>query len=583
VYILTNLRFLVAQIQLNGLDQARTIRDLKKTADALPTGINDTYESALELIMHRHGAKASQPHGKNDVLGLRILAIVSKARRQLTIDELLHALAVEPGDSSFDSEALLDDHGDIIRTTGGLLHIRQGIIDVCHKTLTEYLCKPDTRERYFPEAVTLAEICLTYMSFTEFQEPCDDRATRRKQFPLLQYAVRNVGYHVSDALERKPELLKDCLTFLKGPPPLETFQVAVAPTLQRPVASRMQTVRDATSLIHMAVYFGMPFLLEEITKKIETGRRGYKKETALHTAARARQVDAATRLIDAGADVNATGWNGKTPLDVIMNRPYLGFKILAEDFDVASILVDAAAERFELMKSKAEPGSDVGIDIEFIIRMKQITAEDFQNLVRTDFRQKSKENAKDIVMLIALNDVSLDITDEAGEIVMKLLDAKADVNSESMPEATALQLAAIYGRQSIVEALLDKNANPFLVRRLGYTSCDLALMRDRYGKQGGQWKAIHEMLAEKMAEWRQKELEEPDEEKKLLIPGPKQAERLELKASDAYDLRRQHLYAKSRATLEEANVQQLGMCNASIHFDVTLTLTYRKKHWVALR
>jgi hypothetical protein len=85
VYILTNLRILVAQIQLNELDQARTIRDLKKTADALPTGINNTYEFVLELIMHRHGAKASQPHGKNDILGLRILAIVSKARRQLTI------------------------------------------------------------------------------------------------------------------------------------------------------------------------------------------------------------------------------------------------------------------------------------------------------------------------------------------------------------------------------------------------------------------------------------------------------------------------------------------------------------------
>ena len=39
--------------------------------------------------------------------------------------------------------------------------------------------------------------------------------------------------------------------------------------------------------------------------------------------------------------------------------------------------------------------------------------------------------------------MNLDITDEEDEIVMKLLDAKADVNSECMPEATALQLAAI--------------------------------------------------------------------------------------------------------------------------------------------
>jgi ankyrin repeat protein len=546
--LLTNLRFLVAKIQLKGLDQARTVRDLKRTADALPTGMNDTYEAALKIIIHQHGGEVVQPHDNKVVLGLRILAIVSKTRRQLFIDELLHALAVEPQDLVFDPDALLDDHGDIIRTTGGLLHIRQGIIDVCHKTLTEYLCKPDTRERYFPDVVTLAEICLTYMSFAEFQEPCDDRAARRKQFPLLQYAVRNAGYHVSDALERKPELLDDCLAFLKGPPPLGTFQVAVAPTLQRPVAFRMQKVRDSTPLMHMAVLFGMPFLLEKITKESETGSRGYKEETALHTAARAQQVEAATRLVDAGEDVNATSYSGKTPLDVIMNRPYLGFEIhTRETFDVASILVEAAAERLELMQSEAEPGSDVGIDVEINIRMKQITAEDFQNMIRTGFHQTTKEHAKNITWLIAFNDVNLDITDEECEIVLKLLAAGADVNSESMPEATALQLASMYGRQNIIKVLLDRGANPFLKRSLGYTACDLARMREEYGKQStcGQWKAIHEMLAEKMAEWQQTELDEPDEEKKLLTPGPKQAEQLEQKASDSYVPRMERMFAET--------------------------------------
>lgn len=184
-----------------------------------------------------------------------------------------------------------------------------------------------------------------------------------------------------------------------------------------------------------------------------------------------------------------------------------------------------------------------------------MTAEDFQRLISTDFRQKSKENAKTIALLIAFNDVNLDITDEEDDIVMKLLDAKADVNSECMPEATALQLAAIYGRQSIVKALLDKNANPFLVRSLGYTSCELALIRHKYGKQGGQWKEIHTMLAEIMDEWRQKELDEPDEKKKLLVPGPKQAEQLEQETSDTYDLRMGRMFAESMATLGAAKDQ----------------------------
>jgi ankyrin repeat protein len=560
--ILTILRFLVAHMQCKGLDLAKSIRDLKKKADELPIGINDTYKAALESIKRQHGAEAFLPHGVKDVVGLQILAILSKARRQLSIRELLHALAVEPGDLFFNEEALLSDEGgEVIRITGGLLNIREDIVDVCHKTFTDYLCLPDTRRTYFPGMITLAQICLTYMNFIHFREPCDEQAARRNEFPLLQYAVRNVGYHVSDALEHSPELLDDCLEFLKGPPPLGTFQVAVSPTLQRPLALRMQRVRESTPLLHMAVLFGMPFLLKKIIEDSGTRSTGFKQETALHTAARARQIEAAVCLVDAGATVNATSYSGKTPLDVIMNRPYLGFEIRAlETLDMVSILVDVAADRLKTMESEAPPGSDIEIDVEVRIKMKQMTAEDFQCLIGTDFRQKSKENAKTIALLIAFNDVNLDITDDEGEIVMKLLAAGADVNSESMPEATALQLASIYCRQGIVKALLDKGANPFLTRSLGYTACDLAQMREKYGKQTDQWKAIHTMLAEKMNEWRQKEFDEPDEEKKLLIPGPKQAEQLEQKASDTYDPRMERMFAESlltlSATLGAGNDQQ---------------------------
>jgi hypothetical protein len=539
-------------VHCNALDRARSTKDLRKKAEGLPSGINDTFEAALEIVMHQHrtGTKAPQRHEQKDFLGLRILAIVSKARRQLSVGELLHALAVEPGELSFDKEALLDDSGDIIRTTGGLLYIREGAVDVCHKTLTDYLCTSGIRSKYFPEVDTLAEICLTYMNYTDFGEPCDEHAARKKEFPLLQYAVRNVGHHVGDAMERNPGLLKDCLKFLKGPIPLGTFQVAVSPTLQRPIALRMKGVRDSTPLLHMAVLFGMPFLLKEIIENHVTKDRGYKQETALHTAARARQVEAVRWLVDAGAPVNATSYSGKTPLDVVMNRPYQMFEIRArETIDLASILVEAAAERLESMESDASPELHVEIDVEVRIQMKKMTAERFQTLMGTDFREKSKETAKTIALSIAFNDVHLDISDEEEEIVIKLLEANADINSEFMPEATALQLASIYCRPGIVRALLDKRANPFLTRSLGYTACDLARMRGKYGKQGGQWKAIHTMLAEKMAEWQQEELNEPDEKKKVLIPGPKQSEQLEQKASDTFPDRMKRMYAEPIATL----------------------------------
>ena len=57
------------------------------------------------------------------------------------------------------------------------------------------------------------------------------------------------------------------------------------------------------------------------------------------------------------------------------------------------------------------------------------------------------------------------------------------------------------------------------------------------------------MLAEKMAEWQQEELNEPDEKKKVLIPGPKQSEQLEQKASDTFPDRVKRMYAEPIATL----------------------------------
>ena len=108
-------------------------------------------------------------------------------------------------------------------------------------------------------------------------------------------------------------------------------------------------------------------------------------------------------MVDAGEDVNAINYSGKTPLDVIMNRPYLRFEIRAlETLDMVSTLVDAAAERMKTIESEAPPGSFVEIDIDVRTKIKQMTAEDFQRLISTDFRQKSKENAKTIALLIAL-------------------------------------------------------------------------------------------------------------------------------------------------------------------------------------
>jgi ankyrin repeat protein len=73
----------------------------------------------------------------------------------------------------------------------------------------------------------------------------------------------------------------------------------------------------------------------------------------------------------------------------------------------------------------------------------------------------------------------MDVMDEEAAVAEILINHGADPNSVKFHYgATPLQLAALYGRESLVSALLEKGANPFLERELGYTACQLANARN---------------------------------------------------------------------------------------------------------
>lgn len=98
-----NIRFLLAQLHLDSLSDKTTENKLRATLEILPTGpdaLGHAYKKAVERIK-------SQKEGFRH-LAERVILWLACAKRQLTTNEMLHALAVRPGASAFDSGDIED-------------------------------------------------------------------------------------------------------------------------------------------------------------------------------------------------------------------------------------------------------------------------------------------------------------------------------------------------------------------------------------------------------------------------------------------------------------------------------------------
>ena len=110
------------------------------------------------------------------------------------MQELRHAVAVEPGDTLFDEEGLPD--GGLVESTStceGFLTIQgNDTVSLVHDTAQEYLECHSTA--LFPGTHSvILQTCLTYLSLDDFQQgPCVDDESfvkRCEQYPLMRYTL----------------------------------------------------------------------------------------------------------------------------------------------------------------------------------------------------------------------------------------------------------------------------------------------------------------------------------------------------------------------------------------------------------
>ena len=85
---------------MESLGRALSVKLVRKKLRSLPTTLDGTYDEALQRI------EALEDEHRE--IALKTLAWVSYAFRPLSLEELQHALAVEPDSTHLDEEDIID-------------------------------------------------------------------------------------------------------------------------------------------------------------------------------------------------------------------------------------------------------------------------------------------------------------------------------------------------------------------------------------------------------------------------------------------------------------------------------------------
>lgn len=152
--------------------------------DKLPDSIFGYYDVAIKRLEEQDDPDCE--------LARRALAIISHAKRPLSVDELLHALGVRENDTELVESGCVVPEA-LLGVSAGLIKIdEQGnTIRLVHQILHEYFEKFPGRLLPDPHS-KLATICLTYLSFDAFASgPCTSSETleeRLRRHKFFRYA-----------------------------------------------------------------------------------------------------------------------------------------------------------------------------------------------------------------------------------------------------------------------------------------------------------------------------------------------------------------------------------------------------------
>ncbi|KAF2014092.1 hypothetical protein BU24DRAFT_484042, partial [Aaosphaeria arxii CBS 175.79] len=205
--------FLLVSLMLNGIATSTCESDIEESLDQLPLDLDQSYEKTLERIKDQDSKKVE--------LSYRILWWLSRARRPLSCNELLQAIAVRDGDRGRNTKKE-SKKGIMIKACMGLVFMDDtGKFRLVHFSTQEYLrthFNDSTMEQQLGENHIMAKACLTILSYDEFEGGhCDTSGAlekRSEKHPMLTYAASHWHEHLGESMTR--ELRSLAMDFLRS-------------------------------------------------------------------------------------------------------------------------------------------------------------------------------------------------------------------------------------------------------------------------------------------------------------------------------------------------------------------------------
>jgi ankyrin repeat protein len=468
-------RFLLAQLLMDSFRDKLTIRDVKSALQRLPQG-SDAYDVAYSAAMERIFARGEG----SSKMAKKILAWILCAHRPLSTLELLHALAVEPGDNEIDEDNILETE-QLLTICAGLVTIdeQSDNIRFIHYTTQEYLQR--NQQMWLPHAgIEIARSCTAYLSIDGLLVGlCSsevDYESRLKKFVLLEYAAVYWGPHLNLLIGTyRFDILNgvgtEALSLLLDTNRLSVMSQVLFMSKRRNhprVAVREEGKGFSGS--HWTARFGLLPLLEQwIDKKYEIDQRDLSGRTPLSWAAENGHEAIVKVLLDTGkVDVDSKDSCGRTPLSLAAeNRQEAIFKQL---LDTGKVDVDSKDSRSRTPLSlAAENGQEATLKQLLDTGKVDVDSQDNDGQTPLWWAVVNGQEAT-AKLLLDTGKVNVDSKDKYGrtllwwavvngqEATAKLLldTGKVNVDSKDKYGLTPLWLAMDNGREAIAKLLLAR-------------------------------------------------------------------------------------------------------------------------------
>lgn len=417
------------------------------------------FSSAIERI------EAQVPDQRD--LAKQIISWIVQAKRPLAVEELQHALAVEPGEPGLDLDNLPQIE-DMVAVCAGLVTVDKDsdIIRLVHYTAQEYF---DRTRRYILPESHLAVTCLSYLLFREFASGPHKSANAIKRHfddhPFLSYAARHWGHHTR-ASESDPEVWRMLFAFFSSPAMASAYQVLRYAMGYRKVYWNYDEALSITPL-YFASRCGLKRAFSELlaSGKYSLNQATTMGSTPLITAASSGHVSIVETLLNLGADPYLSNWYGNALACAVESGQSAVIRTLVRhgmspdgEADAKRLPIQCAIDHDHA--AAVETLVDLGANPNVFDQNGVLFAHRAAICGRTEILNLLLQRGWTTLETKSRGRTALLWAADAGQeaVVRLLLDRGADVQAQDDYECTALDLAFGHSHKAIAELLLAKGA-----------------------------------------------------------------------------------------------------------------------------